>query len=91
MIRKKENKPLYYSRLKEFYDYLNRFTIEERISVLGLNPDRADVIVPASKIFLTIMKCAGIEKIIVPQIGLADGLIHLMYENYKTEQALKLK
>lgn len=91
MIRKKDNKPVYYSRLKEFYDHLNSFTFDERITVLNLNPDRADVIVPATKIFLTVMKCAGIEKIIVPQIGLADGLIHLLYENFKTERALKLQ
>lgn len=91
MIRKKDNKPVYYSRLKEFYDYLNSFTLDERITVLNLNPDRADVIVPAAKIFLTVMKCARIEKIIVPQIGLADGLIHLLYENFKTERALKLQ
>jgi exopolyphosphatase/guanosine-5'-triphosphate,3'-diphosphate pyrophosphatase len=90
MIRKKDNKPVFYSRLKEFYDHLNSFTLEERITVLNLNPDRADVIVPAAKIFLTVMKCARIEKIIVPQIGLTDGLIHLLYEHYKTEHALKL-
>jgi exopolyphosphatase/guanosine-5'-triphosphate,3'-diphosphate pyrophosphatase len=90
MIRKKDNKPVYYSRLKEFYNHLNSFTVDERITILNLNPDRADVIVPAAKIFLTVMKYAGIEKIIVPQIGLSDGLIHLLYENYKTERALKL-
>jgi exopolyphosphatase/guanosine-5'-triphosphate,3'-diphosphate pyrophosphatase len=50
---------------------------------LDLKPDRADVIVPAAKIFLTIMKNADIEKVYVPQIGLSDGLVHEMYENSK--------
>lgn len=84
MIKKKEAKPLYYSRLKEFYDYLSSFSVTERITELGLSPDRADVIVPAGKIFLTVMKAAQIEKVVVPQIGLSDGIIHLLYEKYKS-------
>lgn len=48
---------------------LNSYTYEERVEVLGLKPDRADVIVHASKIFITIMKTADIEDIFIPQIG----------------------
>jgi exopolyphosphatase/guanosine-5'-triphosphate,3'-diphosphate pyrophosphatase len=59
---------------------LNSYTVEERVDVLGLKPDRADVIVYASKIFITIMKSAEIEDIYVPQIGLSDGIIHDLYE-----------
>jgi exopolyphosphatase/guanosine-5'-triphosphate,3'-diphosphate pyrophosphatase len=47
-----------------------------------LNPDRADVIVPAAKIFLTVLEEADIDKIVVPQIGLSDGIIHLLYEKH---------
>lgn len=90
MIRKKESKPLFYSRLKEYHDYLDNMTVEERITHLGLNPDRADVIVPAARIFLMIMKAAHIEKLVVPQIGLSDGIIHLLYENYKQKQAANI-
>ena len=64
-------------------DMINAFSYEERIEVLGLNPDRADVIVPATKIFLTAMKHAEIEKIIVPQIGLSDGILHELYEKVR--------
>lgn len=85
MVGKKDNKPVYYDKLKELYEYLNSFTVEERITQLGLNPDRADVIVPAAKIFLSIMKHGEIEKIIIPQIGLSDGIVHLLYENYKAK------
>ncbi len=88
MSDKKENKPLTFSKIQENYYFLKEFSVEQRITILGLNPDRADVIVPASKIFLTVMKTAGIDKIIVPQIGLSDGIVHLLYEQYKLQQKL---
>lgn len=79
-MTKKENKNLSYNKLKGIHDMLNSYTVEERVDVLGLKPDRADVIVYASKIFITIMKSAEIEDIYVPQIGLSDGIIHDLYE-----------
>lgn len=82
MSRKKQNRPLSYAKLKEMHEFLEAFTLQERIEILGLNPDRADVILPAGRIFLTVMKNANIDRIFVPQIGMADGLIHLLYENY---------
>ncbi|MBC7865041.1 MAG: exopolyphosphatase [Bacteroidia bacterium] len=69
MTAKKDTKYLSCDKIREMSDMINAFSYEERIEVLGLNPDRADVIVPATKIFLTAMKHAEIEKIIVPQIG----------------------
>ncbi|MDO8999909.1 MAG: exopolyphosphatase [Bacteroidota bacterium] len=80
MSGKKETKHLSYDRLKGIYDMLCSYTYKERIERLDLKPDRADVIVPAAKIFLTIMKHADIEKVYVPQVGLSDGLVHQMYE-----------
>ena len=91
MAGRKEGKPLRVEKLKEIYDYLQSFTYEERITQLGLNPDRADVIIPAAKIFLSIMKNAGIEDIIVPQVGLSDGIIHLLYEKYKKQPEFNLR
>jgi exopolyphosphatase/guanosine-5'-triphosphate,3'-diphosphate pyrophosphatase len=82
MIRKKSGKPLPVSKLRSMYELLESYTYEERIQVLGLNPDRADVIIPASKILLTVLKKAEIEKIIVPEIGLADGIVHQLYEKH---------
>lgn len=64
---------------------LNSYTYEERIERLGLKPDRADVIVPAAKIFLTVMKTADIDKIYVPQIGLSDGIVHELYNAQKAK------
>ncbi len=83
MSRKKQNRPLTYGKLKELHDFLASYSLQDRIEVLGLNPDRADVIVPAGKIFLSVMKAASIERLFVPQIGMADGLIHLLYENHQ--------
>jgi exopolyphosphatase/guanosine-5'-triphosphate,3'-diphosphate pyrophosphatase len=82
MSRKKQNRPMSFAKLKELHEFLDSYSLRDRIEVLGLNPDRADVIVPAAKVFLMVMKTAGIERLFVPQIGMSDGLIHLLYENY---------
>lgn len=79
----RKDKPLFFSQIKELYDEMKLLSVEERIERWDFNPDRADVIVPASKIFLSIMKSAAIQKIYVPQIGLADGIIHQLHENRK--------
>jgi exopolyphosphatase/guanosine-5'-triphosphate,3'-diphosphate pyrophosphatase len=83
---KKETKHLSYDKLKGIYEMLCSYTYQERIERLEMKPDRADVIVHAARIFLTVMKNADIEKVFVPQVGLSDGLVHQMYENYLTEQ-----
>ena len=83
MAGRKEGKPISLEKLREIYEYLQTFTYDERITKLGLNPDRADVIIPAARIFITALKAAGIEEVLVPQIGLVDGIIHLLYEKNK--------
>lgn len=84
MSGKKETKHLSYDKIKNIYDMLCSYTYQERIERLDLKPDRADVIIPAAKIFLSVMKNADIEKVFVPQVGLSDGLVHSMYEKYNT-------
>ena len=86
MSGRKPNKAMPTAKLKNLYELLESFTYEERIRIMGLNPDRADVIIPASKILLSILKKAEIEKIIVPQIGLADGIIRQLYEKQKEKK-----
>ncbi|MGB5428572.1 Ppx/GppA phosphatase family protein [Eudoraea sp.] len=61
------------------YNFLNSMSYEDRISELGLNPDRADVIIPATRIFLFSAKWSGARKIHVPKIGLSDGIIKTLY------------
>ena len=53
MSGKKEGKPLHFDDVLSIYNHLMSFTYEERIKLLELNPDRADVIIPACEIFLT--------------------------------------
>ena len=69
--------------LKRAYKYLNKFTLEERIENMGLRPDRADVIVPAASIFLFILKLIKAQEVLVPKIGLADGLVFRLYEKHR--------
>jgi exopolyphosphatase/guanosine-5'-triphosphate,3'-diphosphate pyrophosphatase len=83
MTNKKETKHMNYDKLKGLYEMLCSYTYQERIERLGLKPDRADVIVPAAKIFLTVLKTAEIDKIYVPQIGLSDGIVREQYEEFK--------
>ena len=65
--------------LHELYDRLKDMTVEERMEEYAMKPDRADVIVPAGKIFLTIADITGATYIYVPVIGLADGIIDGLY------------
>jgi exopolyphosphatase/guanosine-5'-triphosphate,3'-diphosphate pyrophosphatase len=78
----RKDKPLPYSKLRELYDEMKVHSVDERMEIWQLSPDRADVIVPAAKIFLGIMKSADIEEIIVPQVGLADGIVHQLHEEH---------
>ena len=74
-------KPISYIYLNAQYQFLKKMTYKERISELSLNADRADVIVPATKIYLSAMKWSGARKIFVPKIGLSDGIIKSLYFN----------
>lgn len=76
----KDGKPMSYDQLSEQNELLNAYSFEERIQILALNPDRADVIIPACRIFLTVMKTANIKQIYVPRVGMVDGIINLLIE-----------
>ena len=90
MIGRKPTKPISTLKIKNLYEVLESYTYEERMQVFGLNPDRADVIIPASKILLSVLKKAEIEKVIAPQIGLSDGMVHLLYEKHLEKKAEKV-
>lgn len=81
LANSKEDKPLSYLKIKSLYEYLTSFSLKDRINILGLNADRADVIIPACEIFLNIMKHGKIRQIQVPRVGLADGMIQTLIEN----------
>ncbi|ULC58113.1 rod shape-determining protein [Flaviramulus sp. BrNp1-15] len=72
-------KPLTYFYMTSYYNMLQTYSYEERITELDLNQDRADVIIPAMRIYLSAMKWGGAKNIYVPKIGLADGIIKSIY------------
>ncbi len=80
MTGRKIGKPLSFMLLSEQHEYLKKRSQKELMVDLELNPDRADVIVPAVQIYLTAMKFSGSNKIYVPKVGLADGMIKLLYK-----------
>jgi exopolyphosphatase/guanosine-5'-triphosphate,3'-diphosphate pyrophosphatase len=79
LSEKQQDKPLSFLYLNSQYQYLSSLTYEQRIAELGLNTDRADVIIPATRIYLNAMKWSGARQIYVPKIGLSDGIVKAMY------------
>ena len=80
LARRGVSKPLSLKRLKAIQDYLATYSLKERINKLELNPDRADVILPAAQIYTTAMHWGGVKKMLVPDISLKDGVIQVLYE-----------
>ena len=72
--------PLQYDYLLQERELLNKLSLEDRVMLQDLNFDRAEVIVPALDIFLFIMKKTGIQQVIVPKIGLADGVVRHLFQ-----------
>jgi exopolyphosphatase/guanosine-5'-triphosphate,3'-diphosphate pyrophosphatase len=85
LSQEKDNTPLSYIKLRALYNYLSSFSLKDRINVLGLNQDRADVIIPACEIYLTVLKTANIKSIYVPTVGMVDGIIQTLIEKNFTE------
>lgn len=78
--KRKEGKPLPLDLLKDYHKELSCSTIEERKHLYNFRSDRADVIVPALQIYINVMRWAGADEIYVPKIGLADGLVKILYK-----------
>lgn len=81
MSGKPQDKPLTNMYLNQQLQKLNAMTYEQRISELGLNIDRADVIIPAIQIYSNALKWSGAKQIFVPKIGLSDGIVKAMYND----------
>jgi exopolyphosphatase / guanosine-5'-triphosphate,3'-diphosphate pyrophosphatase len=80
LSKRKDGKPLPLDLLKDYYSEFSRLTVAQRMNLYRLREDRADVIVPALLIYINVMRWADAQEIFVPKIGLADGLIHILYE-----------
>ncbi|MBP1616774.1 MAG: hypothetical protein H6Q14_601 [Bacteroidetes bacterium] len=79
LLGKKENEYISYPEIRVFYETMKGMTYDERILNYKLKNYRADVIIPAMKIFNIICKTCKINEIYVPKVGLADGIIHHLY------------
>jgi exopolyphosphatase / guanosine-5'-triphosphate,3'-diphosphate pyrophosphatase len=89
--KRKEGKPLSLELLRDYYKEFSNLSLAQRMSLYKLREDRADVIVPALLIYINTMRWADADDIFVPKIGLADGLIHALYEEVKaTEKAIEI-
>lgn len=88
LSKRKEGKPLTLDLLKDYYNEFSRLSVAQRMQLYRLREDRADVIVPALLIYVNVMRWANVEEIFVPKIGLADGLIHILYEEVKAAQTV---
>jgi exopolyphosphatase/guanosine-5'-triphosphate,3'-diphosphate pyrophosphatase len=85
LSKRKEGKPLSVDLLRDYYKEFNSLSVYQRMSLYKLREDRADVIVPALLIYINVMRWADTEDIYVPKIGLADGLIHTLYEEVRMQ------
>ena len=86
MSKTKDGKPMSAAYLKKYYKEMNGLTVAERMSRYAIREDRADVLVPALEIFNNVMTWSDIDKIFVPKISVADGLIHRIYDGLKTKK-----
>ncbi|HRI25853.1 MAG TPA: exopolyphosphatase [Ferruginibacter sp.] len=83
LSKKKEGKPISLELLRDYHKELGSVTLEERMRLYNLRPDRADVIVPALLIYINAMRWAGANEMYVPKIGLVDGLVRHLWEEVK--------
>jgi len=83
LSKKKEGKTLNLELLRNYYKEFSSLTVAQRMKLYQLRVDRADVIVPALLIYINVMRWADAEEILVPKIGLADGLLHILHQQVR--------
>jgi exopolyphosphatase / guanosine-5'-triphosphate,3'-diphosphate pyrophosphatase len=83
LSKKKDGKPLQLELLRSYYKEFSSLPLADRMHLFKLREDRADVIVPALLIYINVMRWADAEDIFVPKIGLADGLVHSLYDELR--------
>ena len=88
LSKRKEGKPLSLELLREYYKEFSTLSLAQRMSLYKFREDRADVIVPALLIYINVMRWTDTEEILVPKIGLADGLIHTLYEEVRLKEVV---
>lgn len=90
LSKRKEGKSLNLELLRNYYKEFSSLNVEQRMSFYKFREDRADVIVPALLIYINVMRWAEADEIYVPKIGLADGLINILYHEVMQQRAVKI-
>ncbi|MBQ8422798.1 MAG: hypothetical protein IJY36_00865 [Coprobacter sp.] len=83
LLDKKSKEPITRREIVAMRDRLNEMPLAARMEQLEISADRADVIVPALSIFATAMKSADVDRVVVPKLGLVDGIVRTLYHEYK--------
>jgi exopolyphosphatase / guanosine-5'-triphosphate,3'-diphosphate pyrophosphatase len=91
LAKLKPGKVLSLKRVKSIRDMIKDLSIDERIYKLQMNPDRADVIIPASDIYIQVMEWAHAASILVPEVGLKDGMMLFLLEKNRKQQKIDFK
>ena len=91
LAKLKPGKSMTLNRVKEIKSLIEGHTIEQRIYDLQMNPDRADVIVPASDIYIKVMEWAKSQSIIVPEVGLKDGMLLHLFDKNRSQKKIEFK
>jgi exopolyphosphatase/guanosine-5'-triphosphate,3'-diphosphate pyrophosphatase len=89
LARMKAGKTMSINKVKALRQMIGNYSIEERIYKLQMNPDRADVIIPASDIYIKVMEWAHASSILVPDVGLKDGMMMYMFEKNTKQQRIE--
>ena len=91
LAKLKPGKTMSLNKIKALRDMIGNYSLEERIYKLQMNPDRADVIIPASDIYTKVMEWAHASSILVPDVGLKDGMMLSMFEKNTKQQRIDFK
>lgn len=89
LARQRPGKTLSIKKVREIRDMIEGYSLEDRVYLLQMNPDRADVIIPASDIYIKVMEWAHSISILVPEVGLKDGIIFYLYEKNITQKKIE--
>ena len=89
LAQSRPGKTISIKKVRQIRDMVESYSLEERIYKLQMNPDRADVIIPASNIYLKVMEWARASSILVPEVGLKDGIIFHLYEKNTLQKKIE--
>ena len=89
LAKLKPGKTMSLRKVKQIQEMIASYTLEERIYTLQMNPDRADVIIPAANIYVRVMEWAHSQSILVPEVGLKDGIMLQLYEQMQLQKTIE--